>query len=99
MGQAVPTNALYTNVKTLLERVAPVMIDLDAMTALVTLLDDAVNGLREINDDIPDVVSKGMKLLSVRWQHDAVGVMRDQEKLGSAKQKLRTNFPDRLIYF
>ena len=65
MGNAVPTNGLYTNVKTLLERVAPVMIDMDAMDALVAYLDDAVNGLQEINDDIPDVVEKGMGLLAV----------------------------------
>ena len=66
MGNAVPTNPLYTNVKTLLERIAPVMIDKVAITALVKHLHDAMTGSSKLRKEIPGVLEKGMKLLLVR---------------------------------
>ncbi len=43
------------------------MIDSLAIDALMTLIDDAVNGIEEIceKEDIPDPVENGMKLLTV----------------------------------
>jgi hypothetical protein len=64
-GKCVSGNVYYANVKTLLERVAPVMIDKEAIDSLVNFMDDAINGLNEISDEIPDVVEKGTKLLYV----------------------------------
>ena len=68
MGNAVPTNQLYTNVKTLLERVAPVMIDNLAITALVEHLHDAITGTINLRKEVPDIIEKGMKLLLVRYR-------------------------------
>lgn len=64
-GKGVSGNLFYSNVKTLLERVAPVMIDQEAIEAIVFYLDDAINGLNLIGDEVPDVLEKGMKLLFV----------------------------------
>ena len=66
MGNDIPQNYLCGTVRTLLERVAPVMIDSTAIKALLRLLDDAINGLGEHVDDIPNNVESGMKLLHVR---------------------------------
>ena len=65
-GNPIPSNYLYTHVKMILERVAPVMIDSTAIKALMKFIDDAVCGLGEICDDVPDAIEKGMKLLLVR---------------------------------
>lgn len=65
MGTHVPNNYMYTNVKMLLERVAPLMIDGTAIQALVTFVDEAVRGLGEICDEVPDAIQNGMKLLLV----------------------------------
>ena len=65
LGSAAPTNNMYNSVKMLLERVAPAMIDRTAIEALITMVDDAVRGLGEICDEIPDAVNNGMKLLLV----------------------------------
>ena len=70
MGNPVPTNYLYTNVKLLLERVAPVMIDGAAVIALVKYMDEAVRAKLfdeafELADDLPNAIECGMKLLLV----------------------------------
>ena len=64
-GNPIQQNYLYTNVKMILERVAPVMIDCNAVKALMKFIEDAVNGLGEICDEVPDAIEKGMKLLLV----------------------------------
>ncbi len=65
MGNPVPQNYKYGNVKTLLGRIAPVMIDSIAIKALMKFIDDAVNGIGEMVEDIEEPVEKGMKLLLV----------------------------------
>ena len=65
MGNAIPQNYLYGNVKMLMERVAPVMIDTTAINALMRYIDDAVSGIGELCDDIPKPIESGMKLLLV----------------------------------
>lgn len=65
MGSPIPQNILYSQVKTLLERVAPVMIDVLAVKALMTFVADSVTGIGESVEDIPNATEKGMKLLLV----------------------------------
>ena len=65
MGNPIPQNYLYTNVKLLLERVAPLMIDSMAIMALVKFVDEAVGGMGDICDEMADAVTCGMKLLLV----------------------------------
>ena len=64
-GNPIPQNTMYTTVKTLLERVAPVMIDCAAVQEVLKFIDDAVLGLGEINEEVPHAVEKGMKLLLI----------------------------------
>ena len=66
MGNQIPQNYLYVNIKMLLERIAPVMIDAVAIKSLLKLVDDAVNGIGEITEEIPSAIEKGTKLLLVR---------------------------------
>ncbi|XP_052794341.1 sister chromatid cohesion protein PDS5 homolog A-like isoform X2 [Mya arenaria] len=54
---------LYNNTKALLERVAPVMVDAQAMTCLVKHVEDAVKGQGTIADDIFEAGQKGVQLL------------------------------------
>jgi hypothetical protein len=49
----------------LLERVAPVMIDSQAIMALMKIIDDSIRGLGEIGDDILNASEKGLTLLLV----------------------------------
>ena len=65
MGNPIPQNHLYTHVKMLLERVAPVMIDNQAIVALMKIIDDSIRGLNEIGDDVMNASEKGLKLLLV----------------------------------
>ena len=65
LGNAVPGNLIYNNVKVLLERIAPVMIDSIAVQELVTFVSNAIKGTDEICDEIPEATEKGMKLLLV----------------------------------
>ncbi|KAL4230738.1 Sister chromatid cohesion protein PDS5 A [Mactra antiquata] len=54
---------LYNNTKSLLERVAPVMVDSNAMSMLVKHVEDAVKGQGTIADGIIDPGEKGAQLL------------------------------------
>ena len=70
MGNPVPQNFLYTNIKQLLERIAPVMIDSSAIVALVTHIEsilptgDADDAEADRLGDSENLES-GMKLLLV----------------------------------
>ena len=65
MGNSIPQNYLYGNVKILMERVAPVMIDSNAIVALMKFIEEAVDGVGEVIEDIPKPIESGMKLLLV----------------------------------
>ena len=65
MGHPTPQNYVYSTVKVLLERIAPVMIDSVAIQELVAFVSDAVKGTGEICDEIPNATENGMKLLLV----------------------------------
>ena len=74
MGNPLPTNFLYTNIKQLLERVAPVMIDNQSILALVGHIDDVIksNISGDSNDDdfeMPSPIESGMRLLLVIWSY------------------------------
>ncbi|XP_029643842.1 sister chromatid cohesion protein PDS5 homolog B isoform X1 [Octopus sinensis] len=59
-GQQTP---FYTAVKSLLERIAPVMIDADAISALVKYNCDVISGLIYVDDGVLAAGEKGLKLL------------------------------------
>jgi len=67
----VPQNTVYMTVKGLLERMAPVLIDGMAITALLGLVDTSIKSSLNDEDDIDGVidaenpVGAGMKLLFV----------------------------------
>jgi len=69
----VPQNTVYMSVKALLERMAPVLIDGMAVSALLGLVDTAIKSSLSEDDDIENVidadnpVGAGMKLLLVSW--------------------------------
>ena len=65
MGNPAMTNHMYATTKALLERVAPVQIDVLAIKALMKYIDDAVRGLGEICDEIKNAQEIGMKVLVV----------------------------------
>lgn len=65
MGNPGAQNLLYTIVKNLLERIAPVMIDSNAITSLVKLVDDTVRGFGELTEGLHKAAEKGMLLLQV----------------------------------
>lgn len=54
---------LYNTIKSLLERVAPVMVDNSAIAVLVKHIDDAVKGQGTISDGIGKAGEKGAQLL------------------------------------
>ena len=56
---------LYNIVKSLLERVAPVMVDAKAITVLVKIVEDAIKGHGTVADDIFKAGEKGVQLLLV----------------------------------
>lgn len=56
---------LYTTVKYLLERIAPIQIDAQSLTILVQHIDDAVKGQGTIADGITSPGEKGVQLLLV----------------------------------
>ncbi|XP_064636358.1 sister chromatid cohesion protein PDS5 homolog A-like [Lineus longissimus] len=62
-GHPTPQNVFYTSVKMLMERIAPVHIDVNAMKILMKLVNDSVSGIADIDDDVHDCGYKGMKLL------------------------------------
>lgn len=59
-GQQTP---FYIAVKSLLERIAPVMIDADAISALVKYNCDVISGLIIVDDGVLTAGAKGLKLL------------------------------------
>ena len=65
LGNPTPQNYVYSTVKVLLERIAPVMIDSVAIQELVSFVSDAVKGTGAICDEIPNATENGMKLLLV----------------------------------
>ena len=65
LGNPTPQNYVYSTVKVLLERIAPVMIDSVAIQELVSFVSDAVKGTGQICDEIPNATENGMKLLLV----------------------------------
>jgi len=73
LGNPVPQNTVYMSVKALLERMAPVLIDGMAVSALLGLVDTAIKSSLSEDDDIENVidadnpVGAGMKLLLVSW--------------------------------
>ena len=56
---------LYTTVKYLLERIAPVQLDAHSLAILVEHIDDAVKGQGTIADGITNPGEKGVNLLLV----------------------------------
>ena len=58
-------NLFYNSVKSLLERIAPVMIDSEAIDQLVKHVDESVRGLGLITDGIDSPGEKGVRLLMV----------------------------------
>ena len=66
MGNPIPQNHIYGNVKLLLERVAPVMIDKAAIQVLMDYIEDGVRGVGEITEEVPHATENGMKLLKVK---------------------------------
>ncbi|XP_052089620.1 sister chromatid cohesion protein PDS5 homolog B-like isoform X2 [Mytilus californianus] len=58
-------NIYYNTIKSLLERVAPVMIDVSAVDQLVSHVDDSVRGLGIITEGIDGAAEKSVKLLMV----------------------------------
>ena len=56
---------MYNTVKSLLERVAPVMVDNQAVAMLIRHVEDAVKGLGTIADGIDQPGEKGVQLLLV----------------------------------
>ena len=65
VGSSQSAVILYNTIKSLLERVAPVMVDSSAITVLVKHVDDAVKGQGTIADDISKAGEKGAQLLLV----------------------------------
>ena len=65
-GQQTP---FYTAVKSLLERIAPVMIDADAISALVKYNCDVISGLIIVDDGVLTAGAKGLKLLLVNIEN------------------------------
>lgn len=60
---------LYNTIKSLLERVAPVMVDSSAISVLVKHIDDAVKGQGTISDGILKAGEKGAHLLLVIYTY------------------------------
>lgn len=65
MGNAIPQNMVYMNVRTLLERVAPVMIDSEAIEALMDFVGETINDRNDASLRVDNAVQKSMKLLQV----------------------------------
>jgi sister-chromatid-cohesion protein PDS5 len=68
LGNPVPQNSLYMTVKSLLERMAPVLIDGFAVVSLLKLVDSSIKSklgdeTLDVTVDIPKAVESGMKLL------------------------------------
>ncbi|XP_074650507.1 sister chromatid cohesion protein PDS5 homolog A-like [Tubulanus polymorphus] len=57
MGNPNPSNTCFTNVKTLVERIAPVMVDVHAMKYLIKLVDSALCNRNQFDGE------KGMQLM------------------------------------
>lgn len=55
--------SFYVSVKTLLERVAPVLIDKAAVSALMAHVDDVIRGLGEVGEGLKNPSETGLKLL------------------------------------
>jgi len=72
LGNPVPQNTVYMTVKALLERMAPVLIDGMAVSALLGLVEASIKSSLNDEDEIgtvidaEDPVGAGMKLLLVR---------------------------------
>lgn len=67
MGAPPGQNQFYYNlVKSLLERVAPVMIDAIAIKELVGLVGELLTGFGPVADTVENASEKGIKLLLVR---------------------------------
>jgi sister-chromatid-cohesion protein PDS5 len=61
LGNPLPQNFVYTNVKLLLERIAPLMIDVNAIEALVAYVEEALQG--KLEERVKDAGLCGMRLL------------------------------------
>lgn len=58
-------SAVVATLRSVLERCVPVMIDGEAVKALLTYIDDTAQGLGDIGDEVPTPVDSGLKLLQV----------------------------------
>ena len=68
LGQPVMTNLYYNTIKQLLERVSSVMIDRDALLALVRMVDEVVldpGSAQDLNIEPGAAVGRGLRLLFV----------------------------------
>ena len=65
MGNPVPQNFVYMNVRTLLERVAPVMIDQEAIETLMDFVDEVIHDRNDATMRVDHAVQKAIKLLQV----------------------------------
>ncbi|XP_077867919.1 sister chromatid cohesion protein PDS5 homolog A-B-like [Saccoglossus kowalevskii] len=91
IGHPKQTNPFYESVKTLLERIAPLIIDVPAVTALIKIVCDQVDGVGEDFDDANDedtVQHRGMKLL-LTLSYSFYGAFRSEETYGHLISLLR----------
>ncbi len=58
-------SAVVNVLRTLLERCVPVMIDGEAVKALLSYIDDAAQGVGDISDEVSDATDSGLKLIQV----------------------------------
>ena len=65
MGNPVPQNFVYINVRTLLERVAPVMVDRQAIEFLIDFTEEVIHDRNDATMRVDQAVVKAMKLLQV----------------------------------
>jgi hypothetical protein len=64
-GSAGPQQILYTTVKYLMERIAPIMVDAHTIAILVKLVDDTIRGIDPLMWSVDNAAEKGVRLLQV----------------------------------
>ncbi|XP_070552644.1 sister chromatid cohesion protein PDS5 homolog B-like [Ptychodera flava] len=91
IGNPKQVTPFYESVKTLLERIAPLMIDSMAVSALCKLVQDQIEGVGEDFDDVSEedtVANRGMKLL-LALSGTSPGSFRSEESYGHLISLLR----------
>ena len=67
MGNPVPQNFVYLNARMLLERVAPVMIDREAIESLMDFTEEIIHDRNDATMRVENAIGKSMELLQVRY--------------------------------